>query len=185
MYKVEILGDKIEQEAIERRRKLDTERKERIFNPKARILGVDVNALDTQIQIKNELAKIEKKRDETFDNEAKMNTQILQLMDEKVKEARRQQLKETNRYRILNQKTNQRREFDLYDPKALRNELPARVSDDDPRIGVSSLQKFEGEDLVALKRDVLQKEQMRVWTDEQLYEKERMKQAFREESRYN
>ena len=40
MYKVEILSDKIEQEAINRRRRLDQERKERIFNPKLRVMGV-------------------------------------------------------------------------------------------------------------------------------------------------
>ena len=40
MYKVEIPADKIEQEAIARRRRLDEERKERIFNPKVRIMGV-------------------------------------------------------------------------------------------------------------------------------------------------
>ncbi len=40
MYKVEILSDKLEQEAISRRRRLDEERKERIFNPKLRVLGV-------------------------------------------------------------------------------------------------------------------------------------------------
>ena len=40
MYKVEILSDRIEQEAINRRRRLDQERKERIFNPRVRMLGV-------------------------------------------------------------------------------------------------------------------------------------------------
>jgi hypothetical protein len=40
MYKVEIPSEKIEQEAIARRRRLDVERKERIFNPKVRIMGV-------------------------------------------------------------------------------------------------------------------------------------------------
>lgn len=40
MYKVEIQNEKIAQEAIERRKRLDAERKERIFNPKVRILGV-------------------------------------------------------------------------------------------------------------------------------------------------
>lgn len=42
MYKVEILSDKLEQEAIARRRRLDEERKERIFNPKLRVLGVRI-----------------------------------------------------------------------------------------------------------------------------------------------
>lgn len=34
-----------------------------------------------------------------------------------------------------------RREFDLSDPEGLKKSLPARVGDDDPRCGPSSLQK--------------------------------------------
>jgi hypothetical protein len=47
MYKVEILSDKLEQEAIARRRRLDEERKERIFNPKLRVLGVGIRCLSS------------------------------------------------------------------------------------------------------------------------------------------
>eukprot|EP00842_Homolaphlyctis_polyrhiza_P006850 jgi/Hompol1/754/HPOL_001360-RA len=39
MYKVEILGDNLQQAAIQRRKRLDEERKQRIFNPKVRVLG--------------------------------------------------------------------------------------------------------------------------------------------------
>lgn len=38
-------------------------------------------------------------------------------------------------------------EFDLNDPRSLMKDRPARVGDNDPRCGVSSLQLFEGEDL--------------------------------------
>ena len=34
---------------------------------------------------------------------------------------------------MLHQQPDSRREFDLYDPDALRKDKPARVSDDDPR----------------------------------------------------
>jgi hypothetical protein len=72
MYKVEIVSDKIGQEAVTRRRRLDQERKERIFNPKVRIMGVirdnkvDLQALQQQIGIKQELSDLEKKRNETL-----------------------------------------------------------------------------------------------------------------------
>jgi hypothetical protein len=39
------------------------------------------------------------------------------------------------------------REWDLNRPDAKQLDLPARLGDDDPRCGVSSLQRFEGEDL--------------------------------------
>lgn len=44
-------------------------------------------------------------------------------------------------------------EFDLNDPKAKNKDRPARVGDNDPRCGVSSLQMFEGEDLGKQKRE--------------------------------
>jgi hypothetical protein len=47
MYKVEIpsdkLSDNLQAAAIQRRRKLDEERKKIIFNPRVRILGVNIN----------------------------------------------------------------------------------------------------------------------------------------------
>lgn len=52
-----------------------------------------------------------------------------------------------NEFRGLHQQPNQRREWDLYDPDALKKDKPARVHDDDPRCGIASLQKFDGEDL--------------------------------------
>ena len=52
-----------------------------------------------------------------------------------------------NEFRALHQQPNARREWDLYDPDYLKKDKPARVHDDDPRCGISSLQKFDGEDL--------------------------------------
>lgn len=52
-----------------------------------------------------------------------------------------------NEFRLLHQQPSGRREWDLYDPDRLKKDKPARVSDDDPRCGISSMQKFEGEDL--------------------------------------
>merc|ERR1711976_988004 len=64
-----------------------------------------------------------------------------------------------------------RREFDLYDPDYLKKDKPARVSDDDPRCGISSLQKFEGEDLNSKARRQFQSEQAREWADQQMRER--------------
>lgn len=86
MYKVEIVTDTLQQAAIERRRRLDEERKNRIFNPKMRIMGVsiilsvtkkslnhnfishkiDVQALEEQIKIKSEIQQMEKERNVAF-----------------------------------------------------------------------------------------------------------------------
>ncbi len=42
--------------------------------------------------------------------------------------------------------------------------MPARVSDDDPRCGLASLQKFQGEDLNSRARTKYQQEQLREWS---------------------
>ena len=52
-----------------------------------------------------------------------------------------------NEFRALHQQPSSRREWDLYDPDYLKKDKPARVHDDDPRCGISSIQKFDGEDL--------------------------------------
>ena len=54
-----------------------------------------------------------------------------------------------------------RREFDLYDPDTKKKDLPARVSDEDPRLTMSGMQLFRGEDLMYEQRKKLQQEQMR------------------------
>ena len=46
-----------------------------------------------------------------------------------------------NTFRSYYQRPEDRREFDIYDPDALKKEVPARIQDDDPRCGVSSAQK--------------------------------------------
>ena len=69
--------------------------------------------------------------------------------------------KAVNEFRQSHQQPDGRREFDLNDPDALKKDKPARVSDDDPRCGVSSLQKFVGEDLNGKARSKLQQEQAR------------------------
>jgi preprotein translocase subunit SecD len=57
----------------------------------------------------------------------------------------------------------ERESADLNDPLALRKSRPAREGDFDPRLGVSSAQVFDGEDLYAAERGRMQAEQMKAW----------------------
>jgi hypothetical protein len=54
--------------------------------------------------------------------------------------------------------------------------MPARVSDDDPRCGIASLQKFQGEDLNSRARAKYQQEQLREWSRMQQEEQQRSQQ---------
>lgn len=64
-----------------------------------------------------------------------------------------------------------RREWDIHDPEVVRKGQPARVSDDDPRCGPSSMQCFAGEDLNAVARQKLQKENNKHALEEQRNER--------------
>ncbi|KAJ1340325.1 hypothetical protein BSLG_005095 [Batrachochytrium salamandrivorans] len=141
--------------AIERRQRLDEERKQRIFNPRVRLWV-------------------------TY----RHNNDILQLMDEHVIKARRHQLKQTNQFRQDFQQPHQRRDYDLYDPKALQKDHSAEIdgSGVSKEINISSLQRFE-EKIAAKTRLNLQKDQMRVWANDKVYEKERSQEEL-DEKRY-
>ena len=58
------------------------------------------------------------------------------------------------------QRPEDRREFDINDPDFKRKSVPARVSDDDPRLTMSGMQKFDGEDLEYERRKKLQQKQI-------------------------
>jgi hypothetical protein len=108
----------------------------------------------------------------------KQTVSLLNHIDNKRKELSKAQVKDLVNFRHSNQQADTRREWDLNDPQRLQKDLPARVGDDDPRCGVSSLQKFDGEDLKGLERERLQKLQVRAWAYEGRLAKER---ARREE----
>lgn len=67
-------------------------------------------------------------------------------------------------------------EWDLNDPDYLKKDMPARVSDDDPRCGLASLQKFQGEDLNSRARGKYQQEQLREWSRMQQEDQHRAQQ---------
>merc|ERR1719401_2159643 len=65
----------------------------------------------------------------------------------------------------------QRREFDLNDPNAIRKAPPMRIGDSDPRCGPASMQQFNGEDLMLEERQAQQKQYMRTVLEGQMFEK--------------
>lgn len=76
--------------------------------------------------------------------DAVRNDKITQLLEKRQQQDEFELNRAVNEFRMLHQQPESRREFDLYDPDYLKKDKPARVSDDDPRCGISSLQKFDG-----------------------------------------
>ena len=94
-------------------------------------------------------------------NHLKRNDKICTLLQKRQENDIRELNKSLNAYRKTFQAKEDTREFDLNDPDFLKKDKPARISDDDPRCGISSLQKFMGEDLNGKERKKVQQEQVR------------------------
>jgi len=183
MYKLDLPLDQKQQAAIERRRNQELARQSRIFNAKVRTIGVDVDAIDQQVEDKKRKEEREKLRSEAFAADANQADKIAVLLDQRQDHDRRMINQSENAYRFLNQQADGRREWDLYDPDSKLKDKPARVADDDPRCGPASVQKFEGEDLNTKARKEYQKEQNREWLDAQAKEKELQKERQTEADR--
>lgn len=164
--------DRKEAAAIEKRRCFEEERKKRIFNPRARILGVDKSMLEKQIAERKQQEEQQKQIDKIFKENLIKADQIAVAFEAKEREERQKIQLEINKYRQNYQRPEDRREFDLNDPNYKKKLLPARVDDNDPRCGPASAQKFEGEDLVSDQRTRIQREQIKAWLDQQMQEKE-------------
>lgn len=95
---------------------------------------------------------------------------VAQMLEKEQAERSRRLAKKIQDFREQKQQLRNQREFDLWDPNQLKKELPARVGDDDPRCGPSSLQCFSGEDLDRATRLRVQQEQLRHNLEEQLQE---------------
>ena len=97
------------------------------------------------------------------------NDKIGVLLDKRQEHDQREFQRALNDFRALHQQPDARREWDLQDPDALKKDKPARVSDDDPRCGPASIQKFDGEDLNSQARRKYQQEQLREWSLQQVF----------------
>lgn len=171
MYKLDLPIDYKEAAAIERRRNMEDQRKSRIFNAKTRVIGIDKQALEAQQHDRKQMEDLERKRDIAFASDAIRNDKISEMLESRQAHDVRELDQALNEFRSLHQQPGSRREWDLYDPDALKKDKPARVSDDDPRCGISSLQKFDGEDLNNKARSKFQNEQLKTWASQQMKEK--------------
>ncbi|XP_043601141.1 RIB43A-like with coiled-coils protein 2 [Bombus pyrosoma] len=157
--------------SIQRRRQIDAERKERIFNPRFRKIGIDKEFLDKQVAEKKQQRELEQARESQLDENLIRSSKVALLLEKEQEEERRNINKEIEHFRQQYQRAEQRRDFDLYDPTALKK------GDVDLSFEAGFGQRFAGEDDNAKERSKAQKEEMRWWIEKQ--KNERM-QAERE-----
>jgi len=171
MYKLDLPVDMHESAAIERRRIREQQRQSRVFNARVRTIGVDVNSLEQQVNERKWIEEQENRREQAFAQDMNRNDKVSLLLQKRQEKDIRELNSAVNEFRQNHQRPEDRREFDIYDPEGKKKDKPARVSDDDPRCGVSSMQKFLGEDLNEDARKKLQQEQHREWMKQQMNEK--------------
>ncbi|GAQ80417.1 hypothetical protein KFL_000530430 [Klebsormidium nitens] len=160
-----------------RTRRFDEEdRKTRIFDTKARIMGVDTAALDAQVDEKRRLREAEARMNQNAAEVANIFDKTLQLREQDRLMAKREVNREVESFRLSNQEKCGRRDYDLDDPLLRKKSLPARLDDTDENNPVSGIQKLAGEDLQAGWRKKLQMEQQALWAAGQ----EAQKRAARE-----
>uniref|UniRef100_S4R4J4 RIB43A domain with coiled-coils 1 n=1 Tax=Petromyzon marinus TaxID=7757 RepID=S4R4J4_PETMA len=152
--------------AIARRRRLESERRGRIFNPKVRTIGVDLDGLNEQVEQRRFREQQEKTREEAFADAAIRHDRIAILLDERQREESRALDRSLAQYWARCQSASD------------RSQPPAGVVGGDSDVvadegAVSGLRSFAGEDLEAGERRGLQKEQQRRWLLEQQEEKRR------------
>ncbi|XP_057663166.1 RIB43A-like with coiled-coils protein 2 [Diorhabda carinulata] len=163
--------DRREAASIERRRAREEERKKRLFNPRVRLIGIDAAALKQQVEEKRQRDAENKNVDKIFLDQLKKADEVALILERKEKEERAKIQQEINNFRKNYQKPEDRREFDLNDPEFKKKQLPCRTHDDDPRLGISAAQKFEGEDLASDQRRKLQNEEVKSWLEQQMRER--------------
>ncbi|NP_001088729.1 uncharacterized protein LOC495993 [Xenopus laevis] len=173
MYKVDLLPDPKEIAAIERRRNQEQQRQSRIFNAKCRIIGVDVQTLDKQVQELKVKERAEKANNEAYDAERLLNDRITQMLEQRQEQLAQSLEKAVQDFRDQHQQPHTCRDFDLNDPEALKKDKPARVGDEDLRCGPASLQKFAGEDLNEKERKKMQMDLTKKWFLDQIEERQR------------
>ncbi|XP_013923552.1 PREDICTED: RIB43A-like with coiled-coils protein 1 [Thamnophis sirtalis] len=171
MYKVDLQADLREAAAVEARRNREKQRQSRIFNARYRTIGVDTEGLKRQVEERKQRENTEKRREEAFDADRVQCDKVAQMLEEEEQQRKKLLCQHLVEFREREQQPSMRREWDIHDPEAVRKGQPARVRDDDPRCGPSSLQCFAGEDLNAVARQKLQKEQNKHALEEQRNER--------------
>jgi len=157
--------------AVERRRQAEDERKARLLDPKARMIGIDVDALNRQVDEKRQMEQESTLAEGEAAQQARLVAERGMALDRQVELQRRQKACDDAAYNHAYQRKQFRREYDLSNPDATKNDMPIRLGDEDPRLGAASCQVFHGEDGEYARRVELQRAQQRAWCLAQMDEK--------------
>lgn len=159
-------GDPTQERAIATRRAMEASRLQRIKDPKSRIMGIDTEALASQVAEKKAQLAAEKTLQNAYDAQRLQQDAQLAYLEQERLRAERTKAQFVDQFRMTEQGKEKSREYDLNDPLSKFKDLPGRVGDDDGRLSVSGMQQFHGEDLHYAQRVKVQQEELRQWSAE-------------------
>jgi len=148
----------------------DPDRLSRILDAKYRTIGIDLQSIESQVQERKRKEEAEKQRDIAFARASNYYASAVGEAQQQAEAMARTAGRELNVFRHISQARATTREWDINRPDAKKIDIPARIGDDDGRLGVSSIQKFDGEDLSAGDRATAQIAQSRGWYQQQMAE---------------
>ncbi|ESU38746.1 RIB43A family protein [Giardia duodenalis] len=192
--------DKNYDRTIEGRRIFDEERRKRIFNPSLRTMGVDVDALD--LQTAERRAREAAELMEQIDAEERLLA-ANRFLTQREREFHRMRLlcdRQIAEFNFENIRPEYSREYDIHRKDVLKVDNPIRqdtvvlepsamlLNTDgtakmvtrtipDSKLGVSSGQVFDGEDLERAEREQLMRDEMRAALEQQIYQARAKREA--------
>ncbi|XP_011381740.1 RIB43A-like with coiled-coils protein 1 isoform X3 [Pteropus vampyrus] len=172
MFKLDLPPDPKEVAAIEARRNREKERQSRIFNARTRVIGVDVEALNSQVEERRLREAAERSKEAAYGTNQVQYDLVAQMLEKEEAERTRRLAKKVQDFREQKQQLRNRCEFDLSDPDRFWNEFPACHNDSVPYYGLTSLQYLPGEDLDRAACLRMQQEQFRSSLERQLREQQ-------------
>ncbi|KAK5601139.1 hypothetical protein CRENBAI_003661 [Crenichthys baileyi] len=140
MYKVDLPLDHPKEKALEARKSAERARKARVFNTRLRVMGLDLDALNQQVQEKKCRQNMEKQRDQAFDTLRRCQEETLLQQDNNEKEKRKALHKD------LTQHWTSQQQVDSHDAD-LKCDLKGafKITLPEAELGPASMQIFKGE----------------------------------------
>ncbi|XP_022597252.1 RIB43A-like with coiled-coils protein 1 [Seriola dumerili] len=154
MYKVDLPVDQSIEKAVERRRSAATARKARIFNTRLRVMGLDLDALNQQVQEKNHKENMERQRHKAFDKLREYHDDILLQQDIDERERRAALHTDLAQYWTSQQRVEDSDDADL--KCGLKGAF--RITIPEGELGPASMQIFQGE---GIREEQTRREQMK------------------------
>ncbi|KAM6144167.1 RIB43A-like with coiled-coils protein 1 isoform 1-T2 [Erethizon dorsatum] len=188
MYKVDLSSDPKEVAAIEARRNREKDRQSRFFNVRNRVMGVDVEALNNQVEERKLQEATERNKEAAYGTKKVQYDLIVQMLEKEEAKRARRVAKKIHDFRQQKQEFKNRCEVELQDSARFQGipvqfqgfpaqfqEFPACLSDNGPFCGPASMQCFLGEDLDRASFLRMQQQQLRYNLERQLQKEQQVR----------